>query len=166
MVTTGKWSFSLYPWHWPVFSLIDYRFYLFPFEMRLVLKIGLSLLLTIITFHFIETPARSLLNQPQSRRISFAIVTTLLVLCIPLGITICHNNYVNAELADLAKGGLVFPGKSNRPSVVLMGDSNGSMYGKAIKEICAGLCKDLTVISVAAGDPIPSMKGGIRQPLA
>ena len=157
MVTIGKWSYSLYLWHWPVFSLIDYQFYLLPVEMRLALKIGISFLLTIITFRFIETPARTFLNQPSRRIISFATMATLLALCIPLGITIRQDNYVNAEIADVAKGGLVFPGKPGSPSVILMGDSNGSMYGKLIKDICETLGEKLTVISVAAGDTLPRL---------
>jgi ribosomal protein L21E len=39
--------------------------------------------------------------------------------------------------------------------MVLMGDSNGSMYGKMAKKIAQGLGRQLEVISVAAGDPLP-----------
>ncbi len=66
---------------------------------------------------------------------------------------------MNAELSGVAKGGLVFQGKANAKSIVLMGDSNGSMYGKVMKEICKNLGYKLTVISVAAGDPLPSVDG-------
>jgi len=159
MVNIGKMSYSLYLWHWPVFSLIDYRYYLLSAELRFVLKIGLSFFLTVVTFRVIEGPARVFLNQPASRRISFAAMAALLALCIPMGIIIRNNNYVDASPADVAKGGLVFPGKHGGPSVVLMGDSNGSMYGKTMKEICSDLCGSLTVISVAAGDPLPSRNG-------
>ena len=44
-------------------------------------------------------------------------------------------------------------------SVILMGDSNGSMYGKVMKEICSELGYKLTVVSVAAGDPLPPSNG-------
>lgn len=163
MVNIGKMSYSLYLWHWPVFSLIDYQFYALPVEIRLGLKIGLSALLTVATFRLIEVPARAFLNQPRRLRLSFATMVGLAALCIPLGVTIRHNNYVNAELADVAKGGLTFPGKPGAPTLVLMGDSNGSMYGKVVKEISADSQLNLSVISVAAGDPLPSLKGEASQ---
>ena len=67
--------------------------------------------------------------------------------------------YVNAESIDVVRGGLVFESGNNKSSVILMGDSNGSMYGKVMKEICAEQGRKLTVISVAAGDPRPSSNG-------
>jgi hypothetical protein len=74
---------------------------------------------------------------------------------VPLGIAVRKSSYVNAELADVAKGGIVFAPAGYTRSVVLMGDSNGSMYGSALKQACAELGYKLTVISVAAGDPLP-----------
>jgi peptidoglycan/LPS O-acetylase OafA/YrhL len=156
LVMIGRMSYSLYLWHWPVFSLVDYRLFLAPEPVRLALKIGLSFLAALCSFLLIETPVRRFLNQPKRRPIAFAALTAALALCVPLGISIRRANYVNAEFRDVANGGLVFPGKPGAPSVVLMGDSNGSMYGKVMKEICADLGYKLTVISVAAGDPLPA----------
>ncbi|ALC17034.1 acyltransferase 3 [Desulfuromonas soudanensis] len=158
MVNIGKLSYSLYLWHWPVFSLIDYRLYLMLDEMRLVLKISLSLLLTILTYHFIENPARTFLNRPQSRRVAYVALGAVLVLCVPLGLSVRQNNFVDAEISDVAKGGLEFPGNIGAATVVLMGDSNGSMYGKEIKRICSELGYKLNVISVSAGDSLPERK--------
>ncbi len=159
LVMVGRMSYSLYLWHWPIFSLVDYRLFLAPEPVRLTLKIGLSFLAAALSFLLIENPARRFLNQPKSRPIAFAALTAALALCVPLGISIRKANYVNAELSDVAKGGLVFPGKPGAPSVVLMGDSNGSMYGKVMKEICADLGYKLTVVSVAAADALPSSTG-------
>jgi hypothetical protein len=66
------------------------------------------------------------------------------------------RGYVNAELRDVRNGGLVFNFKNDARSVVLMGDSNGSMYGRVMKEICDELGYKLIIISVAAGDPLPA----------
>lgn len=156
LVGIGRMSYSLYLWHWPIFSLVDYRFFLASEPIRLTLKIGLSFLAAALSFLLLETPSRRFLNQPKRRPVAYAALTAALALCIPLGISIRKANYVNAELSDVAKGGLVFPGKPGAPSVILMGDSNGSMYGKVMREICADLGYKLTVISVAAGDALPS----------
>jgi peptidoglycan/LPS O-acetylase OafA/YrhL len=159
LVLLGRMSYSLYLWHWPVFSLVDYHFYLASEPARLLLKISLSFLTAILSFFFIESPARHFLNQRKMRGFSFACLAAAVAVCIPVGTSIRKASYINAEVADVAEGGLVFPGKPGAPSVVLMGDSNGSMYGKVVKGICAALGYKLVVISVAAGDPLPSSHG-------
>jgi peptidoglycan/LPS O-acetylase OafA/YrhL len=159
MVQIGKMSYSLYLWHWPVFSLIDYRFYLLPEGSRLLLKVSLSVVLTIFTFYLVENRSRIFLNRPDSCRLAYMALTACLAVSIPLGFTIRKNNYIDAKVADVANGGLVFPGKSGASSVVLMGDSNGCMYGKLLKAICADLGDRLTVISVDGGDSLPSRSG-------
>lgn len=159
MIKIGKLSYSLYLWHWAVFSLIDYQFYLYPFGVRLAFKIILSVTLALLTFTFVENPARVWLNRPQNYRIAFVGLASILIFCVPLGLIIRNNNYVNASLADVTKGGLAYPGELGAFSVVLMGDSNGSMYGKVMKQICADLGGNLTIISVAAGDSLPQVIG-------
>ena len=158
-VRIGRMSYSLYLWHWPIFSLVDYQFFLSSEPLRLTLKIGLSFLAAALSFLVIENPARRFLNTPKRRLIAYAALTAALAICVPLGISIRKANYVNAELRDVAKGGLVFPGKPGARSIILMGDSNGSMYGKVMRDICTELGYKLTVISVAAGDPLPSSTG-------
>ena len=159
LVLLGRMSYSLYLWHWPVFSLVDYHFYLTSEPVRLLLKISLSFLAAVLSFIFIENPARRFLNQRKMRGFAFASLAAAVALCIPVGTYIRKHRYIKAEFAEVAKGGCVFPGKPGARSVVLMGDSNGSMYGQVVKEICAGLGYKLVVISVDGGDPLPSPHG-------
>ena len=159
LVGVGRMSYSLYLWHWPVFSLVDYQCYLAPPPVRLALKVGLSFAGAAISFRLIEAPSRALLNQQKRKLLAYASLAVAVVICVPLGITIRKANYVNAQPSDVAKGGLIFPGEAGAGSVILMGDSNGSMYGKVMRAICANLGYDLTVISVAGGNPLPSSSG-------
>jgi peptidoglycan/LPS O-acetylase OafA/YrhL len=159
LVKIGRISYSVYLWHWPVFSLVDYQLYLAPELLRVCLKIGFSFLLAFLSFLFVENPGRVFLNHRRSRPIAYIGLMAVLGISVPIGVLVRRNNYVNAELSDVAKGGIVFSGKPGGRSIVLMGDSTGSMYGKVMKEICEDLGYKLTVISVAAGDPLPSSDG-------
>ena len=163
LVLVGRMSYSLYLWHWPIFSLIDYKLYLASEPARVALKIGLSLLAATLSFCFIESPARLLLNRRQYRPLAFCFLAVALALCVPLGTAIRNANYINADFSDVAEGGLIFNSGVTSSSVILMGDSNASMYGKVLKEICMELGSKLTVISVAAGDPLPTSDGKHNQ---
>jgi hypothetical protein len=155
----GRLSYSLYLWHWPAFSLIDYGLFLQPEGVRLSLKLALSILLAVASYYFIETPARRALSRPIGRRYAFGGLAITLLVCVPLGLHVRHENYINNDsAADVRTGGLMFPGKPSAPTVVLMGDSNASMYGKMLKELCAELGYNLVVLSVAAGDELPDDK--------
>jgi peptidoglycan/LPS O-acetylase OafA/YrhL len=159
VVLIGRMSYSLYLWHWPVFAMIDYKMIFASEAARFILKIGLSVLAAGLTFVLVENPSRVILNRRECRLFAFGFLVSALLLCVPLGIAIHRENYVNAEARDVGNGGLVFSASNETGSVILMGDSNGSMYGKVMKEICAKRRSKLTVISVAAGDPLPLASG-------
>jgi peptidoglycan/LPS O-acetylase OafA/YrhL len=156
LVLVGRISYSLYLWHWPVFSLVDYKMYLASGSTRLGMKVALSLLAAATSFWLLEKPARLFLNQRRSVALAYSSMVCAIIVSVVLGVGIRKAQYVNAELRDVAKGGLVFGSTTNANSVVLMGDSNGSMYGKVLREICVELGYRLTVISVAADDPLPN----------
>jgi peptidoglycan/LPS O-acetylase OafA/YrhL len=158
-VLIGRMSYSLYLWHWPVFSLVDYQLYDRSAGMRTVLKIVVSFALTVTGFFVIETPGREFLNRPANRKFAFAFLALALALFIPLGLSIRKHNYINAVVSDLAGGGLTFNTGATGGSLVLMGDSEGSMYGKLVKEIAEERNMKLTVISMAAEDPLPHTIG-------
>ncbi len=159
LVLIGRMSYSLYLWHWPVFSLIDYNMVLASPPVRMAWKIGLSFLAATICFLMIENPSRVFLNQRNNRRIAFAFLALALAVFVPLGIAVRRANYINAETSDVPKGGLLFNESSKKGSLILMGDSNGSMYGRMTKEIADELGYKLRVISVAASDPLPKSEG-------
>jgi len=142
-----------------VFSLIDYQFYWQPLLIRLALKISVSVIAAAGSYILIERPSRVFLNLPGKRHWAFAALAASLVTLVPIGIVVRNANYVNADARALQNGGLRFNPAGRNGSIVLMGDSNGSMYGKMLTEIARERDLRLDVISVEAGDPLPRTAG-------
>jgi hypothetical protein len=114
-------------------------------------------------FYLIERPGRVFLNRPGERRMAFAALACSLGALIPLGIVVRNANYVNADARAIGKGGLRFNRDGKNGSMLLMGDSHGSMYGKIAREIARERDLRLDVISVEAGDPLPNSVGANPQ---
>jgi len=163
LVLVGRMSYSLYLWHWPIFSLVDYQLYWQPMLVRLALKVVLSFGAAATCHSFIERPGRTFLNQPAKRRLAFAALAGSTAILVPLGIVIRNANYVNADARAVRNGGQRFNSTGKNGSIVLMGDSNGSMYGKLATEIARERDLRLSVISVEAGDPLPRSVGANPQ---
>jgi len=159
LVWVGRMSYSLYLWHWPVFSLVDYELYWQSAMVRMALKVAISFVAAAMCFYLVERPGRLLLNDPGKRRVAFGVLTASLATLIPLGIVVRNANYVNAGARTIRNGGLRFNAGGKNGSMVLMGDSHGSMYGKLAKEIAVDRDLRLDVISVEAGDPLPNSTG-------
>jgi peptidoglycan/LPS O-acetylase OafA/YrhL len=159
LVLIGRMSYSLYLWHWPIFSLVDYKLYATSTLHRLVLKILFSVVATTLCFYCIERPSRVFLNRPVNRRLTFAALLCSVVILIPLGMVIRNISYVSAEPQDVAKGGLQFNSSARSGSIVLMGDSDASMYAGMIKKLARERDLKLTVMSVDGGDPLPHSSG-------
>ena len=161
LVLIGRMSYSLYLWHWPVFSLVDYKLYAASTLHRLILKILLSAIATALCFYFIERPSRVFLNRPDRRWLTFTVLACSLLILIPLGIVIRNSYYVSAEPKVVAKGGLHFNSSAKSGSIVLMGDSDASMYVGMMKKLARDRDQTLTVISVDGGDPLPHSSGEV-----
>ncbi|MFL6231034.1 MAG: acyltransferase family protein [Pyrinomonadaceae bacterium] len=155
MVSVGKASYSLYLWHWPVYCFIDYSLYSHRNIVRALLKIGITAILAASSYLKFEKPSRRYLNQPSRRVIVFTGFTVLACFLVATGLSIRSSNYIDASVASVGDGGIVFNPSIAQPVVVLMGDSNASMYGRVMKDIARETNLRVHVISVAAGDPFP-----------
>jgi hypothetical protein len=91
--------------------------------------------------------------------LAFAALAFSLATLVPIGLVIRRQNYVDATTGDVANGGLHFNGSANGGLMVLMGDSNAAMYGKMVAELADEQNLKLTMIGVAAGDPLPHSSG-------
>ena len=156
-VLTGRLSYSLYLWHWPVCSFIDYSLLYQSPTTRLLLKLLLTLLTATACHHFIEQPARAWLNQPRHRWSPFLLLGTALALLAPLGYSIHRRHYLDASNGH--QGALVIPTSQSRGSLVLMGDSQGSMYGQLARDLATQRGLKLIILSTAGADPLATREG-------
>ena len=141
LVKLGLISYSLYLWHFPIFSFTVYVFGKLN-NTAMLLLIIISIIVSIITYKYVETPFR---NQKIVRQKSFLIILSILLLTILLtafvvikkqGITnlITFNEF---QLKNLINGGNkikmnergeVFGDKNIKPSFIVYGDSHAHMY--------------------------------------
>ncbi len=159
LVIVGRLSYSLYLWHWPVFSLMDYRFYTASPWFRFTLKIVVTTAAAVACYLLIEKPGRKFLNRPDKRSAAFVALISSFVILISLGLLIRSEDYVSASMRDVATGGVHFNSSGQNGSIILMGDSNASMYGTMMRGVARELGLRLTVISVDGGDPLPHSPG-------
>lgn len=159
MVAIGKISYTLYLWHWPVFSFVDYALFWDHEFLRMVLKIVISAVLTLATFFLMEKPLRASLNRTQNRLYAFVGFAAAVAIIIPIGLKIRSYNYVDVSVDQVAAGGLYFPGPAGSPTVVLVGDSNASMYAAMLRDLSKDRGYSLYIASSAAGDALPNPSG-------
>lgn len=155
LILIGKMSYSLYLWHWPIYCFVDYSLYSQSSVVRTTLKVSLTIFFSFASYHWIEKPIRSYLNQTNRQVFGFTASGVGVITFVAIGFFISSNNYINANLNTIKDGGITFNSTLSKPVVVLMGDSNGAMYGRTLKEIAQEMQVRTHVISVAAGDPLP-----------
>lgn len=160
LVKVGKYSYSLYLWHWPVFCFVDYSLFMQPEGLRLPIKILASIILTIATYHFFENPIRFRLNNSGSARLTYAGFAAVVTLTVSCGFRIRSENFnnVNTSLERVAAGGEAFWFSDNGPRVIVAGDSNAGMYGRVLVELAKESGLRLNVVSVPGANAFPGSK--------
>jgi peptidoglycan/LPS O-acetylase OafA/YrhL len=153
-VYIGKRSYSLYLWHWPVFSFVDYQFYSSGSALRVALKILISIAATLLTYRLIERPMRAYLNSRQRRQVAFGGFALAVIVVCALGWVIRSNQYLDANPAQIASGGISTT-ESGRQSVVLFGDSQGSMYARDVAFLSHVDGFSLNILSAAGRNELP-----------
>lgn len=154
MVAIGKRSYSLYLWHWPVFSFVDYRFFEAHDAFRGALKIAITLALTELSYRFVEKPARSYLNVRSRRPILFIGTLLLIGMIAAGGVWLRKSLYFDVPPRMIPSGGFVVSGGSNG-TVILSGDSEAAMYGKEIASIARSRGFTLYAVGSAGSNELP-----------
>ena len=88
-VFIGLISYSLYLWHYPIFSFYEYKFFSKENDFYKVLIIFISLIISIITYYFIEKPFRN--KKIVTNKILLLYTLSALIVIIVLSITIFYK---------------------------------------------------------------------------
>jgi len=153
-VAIGRLSYSLYLWHWPVFSFVDYALPFSSHGVRTSVKIMVSLALAMVSFFTVETPLRRILPAPANRRKAWLLVVLPLAVCLPFA-NFMRSEYPKASMADIASGGLVFNRSGEKRRAVLYGDSMAAAHAKAFREACEDAEYECHIMAVPAALPVP-----------
>jgi peptidoglycan/LPS O-acetylase OafA/YrhL len=153
MQAVGRWSYSLYLWHWPVFSFTDYRMLTATEAARTAVKLFLTAGLALACHYGVEAPARTALRKPANRKQAWVLAAALLLAGIPAGLALRSHFYKDG--ADSADGRLVFPatGATDR-GIILVGDSHATMYASAVRSMAEEQGRRFVLVSEAGGDPL------------
>ena len=146
-VGIGKRSYSLYLWHWPIFSFVDYSLFAHSGAMRLALKLALTALAAAVTYQWFERPLRTWLNRLDRRAIAFGGLAVAAVTTAALGLHVRASQYLNVDPNRISGGGVTINPRG-RGSVVLLGDSQGSMYAREFAGIARKAGSRLSIICV------------------
>jgi peptidoglycan/LPS O-acetylase OafA/YrhL len=153
-VYIGKRSYSLYLWHWPIFSLMDYRLFLASSSFRISLKILVCIVATLLSYKFVERPLRTYLSIRPRRSLAFGGFALAMISICVAGAEIRLHNYLSAEPAQIAAGGISIKG-TGPGTVALVGDSQAAMYGQELASLARAQGFSLDVLGAAATNELP-----------
>lgn len=158
LVFIGKISFSLYLWHWVVFSFLNYSLYDYPQYFVYIGMVILSFAAAILSYYYVETPSRKYLNAPGHMKFAFAMFVATAAIISLAGWSIRKSNYLSAPEKSIASGGIVVNG-DKAPALLLMGDSQGAMYAHDIAQIARARSLRVNLLAAAAHNELPEEDG-------
>jgi peptidoglycan/LPS O-acetylase OafA/YrhL len=146
-MSIGKISYSLYLWHWPLFSFFRYTFDESPSQANSLWLLTLTVIVAILSYLFIESPFRQKqTSKTRALTLSFAFIGILAVL-LPSSYIVYTSGLPNrlaletrhSNLVQRAQEGLfqtedgAFPiigNTATAPSFIVWGDShaNGTIF--------------------------------------
>jgi hypothetical protein len=154
LVFVGRRSYSLYLWHWPIFSMIDYAWFQGDPGGRMVAKVGATTVATLLTYGYVEVPMRRYLNRPSRRGLAFAILLAVTAAVVGTGFAVRDYFYPVASPSSIKDGGIVVDG-GPAPNVVLIGDSQAAMYAYELARMARENAFHLNILAFPAGNQLP-----------
>jgi len=155
----GKWSYSLYLWHFPVFAFARLHGIAESIVQKLVLII-ISIILASLTYYWIEQPAR---RKDSIHTSAFTSVTgvwfSLLLTCMlffyisegaPQRLGVVRDLFDSAQIIEVNKDtqdchqrpadiACFFHGEQGKPILINAGDSHGKTLGNDLKKVAKNL---------------------------
>lgn len=182
LVYIGKLSYPLYLWHWPVLVLMrSQRLFQDSFALD-ALALVISAVLAIITYEWVEKKSWNMFKTLVPRQIIMAgasgsALAVVLVFISGLWVRMGWG-YSSLEASmdqarkDMPNLQCMFPSRlpsesevqrcypnSNKPSVLLLGDSHANHWNPALKDAAQRLNLDLGVLTMNACRPLPGPVG-------
>lgn len=156
LVWIGKRSYSIYLWHWPVYSFVDFGLYDQSFVARAVMKVVATATLG-VGYRMWENPLRLFLVRPRHGAVAFGGPVSLVMALGLWGRSIRSENYLDLDGSTIASGGHFVPAPTSaRGTVMLMGDSHAVMYASGLRDLALEEGYDFRSIAVTALRPFPS----------
>ena len=135
-VGIGLISYSLYLWHYPIFAFARVTYFLEDNFVKELLSGVVILIVSIVSFYFIEKPFRNKKNQFKKLLI---ILFSLIVLLVSFNFYVINNGGFNKRMPEILQVELRgenvnFFQKDNTKKVVLIGDSHARMLENKLNE--------------------------------